>query len=65
MSRYIEREDHIEREDFNRLIELVRRATNLIADDLTDATPESAPEHFSFIKDAALTLRHILETKGN
>jgi hypothetical protein len=61
--RFIEREDHIEREDFDRLLELVRRAVNLITDDYKDAPPESAPNHFAFVRDAAQTLIDMSERR--
>jgi hypothetical protein len=63
MSRFIELKDRIEREDFDRLPELVRRAVNLITDDYEDAAPESAPKHFTFVRDAARTLIDMSERR--
>ncbi len=56
MSCFIELKDRIEREDFDRLLELVRRAVNLITDDYKDAAPASLPPRksdrgrFSFLR---------------
>ena len=63
MSRFIELKDRIEREDFDKLLELVRRAANLIADDCKDTAPESAPKHFAFVRDAAQTLIDMSERR--